>query len=181
MIRAKPTTYKGVRFRSRLEAKWACFFDLAGWRWEYEPIDTEGWVPDFVLQGDAGNTWVEVKPIEWVGQSVDSYIKQARDRPDLTKVWGQDREALILGLYPVPSDYDAPFLGVIANEPDQGADTAVIRAGYHCALDFHAFYGSFAYRIGGQYSGDHHIQQADWGLVGDLWRRAGTLTQWRAA
>ena len=33
-----PTLYGGVRFRSRLEARWAAFFfDVAGWSWEYEP------------------------------------------------------------------------------------------------------------------------------------------------
>jgi hypothetical protein len=31
------TEYAGARFRSRLEARWAAFFDLCGWRWEYEP------------------------------------------------------------------------------------------------------------------------------------------------
>ena len=30
-IKAIPTTYAGVRFRSRLEARWAAFFDLCGW------------------------------------------------------------------------------------------------------------------------------------------------------
>lgn len=31
------TRYKGYRFRSRLEARWAVFFDVLGVRWEYEP------------------------------------------------------------------------------------------------------------------------------------------------
>jgi hypothetical protein len=31
-----PTEYKGVKFRSRLEAKWAVFFDTLGIEWEYE-------------------------------------------------------------------------------------------------------------------------------------------------
>src|SRR5690554_4428220 len=44
------TTYKGINFRSRLEAKWAAFFDLLGWKWEYEPVDLNGWIPDFQLQ-----------------------------------------------------------------------------------------------------------------------------------
>ena len=30
-IAAIPTTYSGVVFRSRLEARWAAFFDLCGW------------------------------------------------------------------------------------------------------------------------------------------------------
>lgn len=48
-ITAHPTKYSGVLFRSRLEARWAAFFDLIDWRWEYEPVDLEGWTPDFRL------------------------------------------------------------------------------------------------------------------------------------
>ena len=33
------TEYKGHLFRSRLEAKWAVFFDEIGVRWEYEKED----------------------------------------------------------------------------------------------------------------------------------------------
>jgi len=63
-IKNIPTTYKGVRFRSRLEATWAAFFDKMGWNWEYEPIDLDGWTPDFVISGELGmNIFVEVKPI----------------------------------------------------------------------------------------------------------------------
>lgn len=32
-----PTMYKGINFRSRLEARWAVFFDTLGIEWEYEP------------------------------------------------------------------------------------------------------------------------------------------------
>lgn len=60
-IAAHPTTYAGVRFRSRLEATWAAFFDLLEWRWEYEPFDLKGWVPDFVIRGTR-NALVEIKP-----------------------------------------------------------------------------------------------------------------------
>lgn len=59
-----PTTYKGIRFRSRLEARWAVFFDLMGWRWDYEPFDTNGWIPDFALT-TRRTILVEVKPIDW--------------------------------------------------------------------------------------------------------------------
>ena len=48
-IRAKPTTYNGRLFRSRLEARWAAYFDLLGWAWEYEPFDLNGWSPDFAI------------------------------------------------------------------------------------------------------------------------------------
>ena len=35
-LKAIDTHYAGHRFRSRLEARWAVFFDTMGWRWEYE-------------------------------------------------------------------------------------------------------------------------------------------------
>lgn len=69
-VKAHPTKYAGVMFRSRLEARWACFFDLAGWRWQYEPIDLPGWSPDFRVEFPCGHSecppshtlLVEIKP-----------------------------------------------------------------------------------------------------------------------
>lgn len=49
-IAAIPTFYEGVRFRSRLEARWAAYADLSGWSWKYEPIDLKGWTPDFLMR-----------------------------------------------------------------------------------------------------------------------------------
>jgi hypothetical protein len=175
MIRARPTTYNSVRFRSRLEAKWAAFFDLAGWAWEYEPVDTDGWVPDFLLRGIDTNTYVEVKPIEWVGQSVHSYERQAAERGDLDKVRESGRLALVLGLYPVPLEYDRPFVGLLLNAPRVGVDFVhAMAAGrsVDCAPDQSDV---------GLLSGVRLTTGAPWSIVGDLWRRASTLTQWRAA
>ena len=61
MTRGIPTTYRGARFRSRLEARWAAMFDLLGWKWTYEPFDAEGYIPDFVIQGPEPFL-VEIKP-----------------------------------------------------------------------------------------------------------------------
>lgn len=36
-FKAVQTEYKGYLFRSRLEARWAVFFDTLGIQWEYEP------------------------------------------------------------------------------------------------------------------------------------------------
>lgn len=59
------TTYRGVRFRSRLEARWAVFFHTLGIPWEYEPerfrqSDGQVYIPDFRLDG---KVFVEVKPL----------------------------------------------------------------------------------------------------------------------
>lgn len=66
-VKAIETKYKGYRFRSRLEARWAVFFDALGVRWEYEPEGFElpsGWyLPDFLLTyADSYKVWAEVKP-----------------------------------------------------------------------------------------------------------------------
>lgn len=69
-MRGIPTTYAGINFRSRAEARWAAFFDQAGWPWQYEPLDIcvtlEGeslirYIPDFMLDFPAGPILVEVK------------------------------------------------------------------------------------------------------------------------
>ena len=36
MTKAIETVYNGYRFRSRLEARWAVFFDALGVKYEYE-------------------------------------------------------------------------------------------------------------------------------------------------
>jgi len=60
------TEYKGYRFRSRLEARWAVFFDRLGMPFLYEPegFDLNGhwYLPDFKC-GVAEGCWVEIKPI----------------------------------------------------------------------------------------------------------------------
>jgi hypothetical protein len=64
-IKAIETRYKGYRFRSRLEARWAVFFDALGIKWEYEKqtyelMDGRGYLPDFYLS--SSDMWIEVKP-----------------------------------------------------------------------------------------------------------------------
>lgn len=64
-IKAIETHYNGMRFRSRLEARWAVFFDAIGIRYEYEPEgytakDGTCYLPDFYLPDE--DVYVEVKP-----------------------------------------------------------------------------------------------------------------------
>jgi hypothetical protein len=70
-IAAIPTVYRGRQYRSRLEARWAAFFDLLEWEHEYEPYDLGKWSPDFLLTLPTGRSWlVEVKPINEFSQYV---------------------------------------------------------------------------------------------------------------
>lgn len=64
-IKAIETTYNGYKFRSRLEARWAVFFDALGIKYEYEPegFEFEGgkrYLPDFFIR--EWDCWVEIKP-----------------------------------------------------------------------------------------------------------------------
>lgn len=62
-IKPIETHYAGCRFRSRLEARWAVFFDTLGIKWEYEAqgynLNGVAYLPDFWLS--EYQTWVEVK------------------------------------------------------------------------------------------------------------------------
>lgn len=68
MVQSIQTTYKGYRFRSRLEARWAVFLDRLGIEWEYEIEgfrlqDGTCYLPDFWLPSFCGfGMYVEVKP-----------------------------------------------------------------------------------------------------------------------
>jgi hypothetical protein len=64
-IKPIETHYKGYRFRSRLEARWAVFFDEMGIKWDYEvegyDLGESGWyLPDFYLK--SFNCFCEIKP-----------------------------------------------------------------------------------------------------------------------
>lgn len=64
-IPAKQTTYRGRRFRSRTEARWAVFFDALGTPWEYEKegfdLFSGSYLPDFGLPQVNIGCWLEVK------------------------------------------------------------------------------------------------------------------------
>jgi hypothetical protein len=64
MIQAIETRYKGYRFRSRLEARWAIFFDALGIKWMYEleglRAGRKFYLPDFYLPDI--KRYIEIKP-----------------------------------------------------------------------------------------------------------------------
>lgn len=80
-FRAITTRYKGYNFRSRLEARWAVFFDHLGIRWDYEPEGFElgnglRYLPDFWLPD--WKMWVEVKPAECDVAAAEKALRLAK-------------------------------------------------------------------------------------------------------
>lgn len=89
-MNAIPTIYNGYKFRSRLEARWAVFFDAMGIEYEYEPEGFYGssglyYLPDFYLSNL--NVYVEVKGLKAFSITYkDGYVKFDNGREDPTKV-----------------------------------------------------------------------------------------------
>ncbi len=79
MMSIKPieTIYNGYRFRSRIEARWAVFFDAAGIVYEYEKegFDLGGlyYLPDFWLP--KFGMWFEVKGAKSKPDEIDKAIR----------------------------------------------------------------------------------------------------------
>ncbi len=105
MIKAIETVYKGYRFRSRLEARWAVFFDALGVKWEYEEEgfivgDGIAYLPDFYLPNN--QIWVEVKGgfdnIDW--HKLISAVDWNRGLPGTDGSFGGSGGLLILGNIP---------------------------------------------------------------------------------
>jgi len=77
-MKAIETRYKGYRFRSRLEARWAVLFDTLKIEYLYESEGFEfenglKYLPDFWLPKQ--KTWVEVKGVEPVATEIEKIDK----------------------------------------------------------------------------------------------------------
>lgn len=75
-IRPRPTIYRGIQMKSRLEARFAAYLDSArvdwpwdageDWPWTYEPMafadETGQYLPDFLVDGGDQRLYIEVRP-----------------------------------------------------------------------------------------------------------------------
>jgi hypothetical protein len=193
-MKAIPTLYKGRNYRSRLEARWAAFFDLLGWHTEYEPIDFNGWIPDFVIY-EAETVYVEVKPITRFPP--DSQIVDEIDNS------GCDKEVLIVGsTVPIQSgligwlrqdlsdvtDSNEPYwiwagaaLGIWAGNETNTEGRRTSKGKRERIFGFCHEEQSFIDRITGFYNGGCHgfCDESDLARLKLLWARAGNQVQWK--
>lgn len=158
-----PTRYRGVMMRSRLEARWAAFFDAMYWRWAYEPIDLAGYIPDFILEFDVGDLLVEVKP-----RHEDLAIAQSK-----IECSGWQREAIVL------VEAETADVGALM-ERDHGHHVWNGATLFRClscgqvsirSADF-----SWMCRVCGAADGNAHVGDFD---PRDAWVAAGNRVQWR--
>jgi hypothetical protein len=188
-IKAHPTKYNGVQYRSRLEARWAAFFDMIGWKHEYEPIDLPGWSPDFLLHGHSSKILVEVKPVYEIPNDIANKINRAMpvmfeevihdygDGRTFTERVYKDRdfECLIVGNAPI-------WLGVgqggsigWLRDYDDWDEAPFIHLG---ELDFCHCNQSYHGRMHGKYDGNWGDEQAAAAIAQRCWSEAGNAVQW---
>ena len=184
-IESIQTIYKERNYRSRLEAKWAAFFDLCGWRYEYEPLDLNGWFPDFALYGDKGNRiLVEVKPLVSFSENVAAKIQGAAEAACMT-----ENELLLLGEGPFRNEYGQWRIGwlldlqswVEGDDPVEFNEWAEAAWGQWKEADKPGFcheWGEYFDRISRLYDGGSY-GAGDPPDPEHLWAKAANLIQWK--
>jgi hypothetical protein len=104
ITRPKPTWYNNYYFRSKLEAKWAVFFDLMKIKWEYEPEpftcdDGSQYTPDFYLPKtylrNTKGVYVEIKPEGFNELGYNQRIASSLKNSQLIVLYGDPIRAII--------------------------------------------------------------------------------------
>lgn len=117
MIQAIETQYRGYRFRSRIEARWAVLFDTIRTAWEYEPdgyaTDHGCYLPDFLI---TNRFFVEVKPTCFLDGSEEEINRDFKRWVDLSHGTGLPLLTLCGG----PGE--ERFGNFILTYPDGGGD-----------------------------------------------------------
>lgn len=181
------TTYRGIEYRSRLEARWAAFFTGLGWTFTYEPFDGDGYIPDFIIHGSAP-LLVEVKPA-----ATDEEYRAATTKSvaGLKHHWGRD--ILIVGLTPTPDMYngfdfgfDAPQAGLLGEQIGPvGNPEWIWQPGHwfrclNCgSIAIHHPEMSFHGRPCGCYKGDNYLGHLGRRTIEDVWANACNDVKWR--
>lgn len=171
-----PTLYNGTEYRSRLESKWACFFDLCGWKHQYEPFDLDGWIPDFVLYGKR-EILVEVKPFSSFEEFDPAKYMKAKLGTEK-----ENNEILLLGstIHKLDDFQDAAFIGWLGEKYDDSEDCfgEAVMNRWNGVYGFIHADGSWEDRITGLYDGDHYLALPPYEEINKLWGRSGNSVKW---
>lgn len=121
-IKAIETQYKGYRFRSRLEARWAIYFDTLGVPWQYEP---EG----FDLTDEAKEMIDVWRSAEVMNQKKDLFESGTEAQLHYFHSWQQDEIEWLIGrlagnkrLFYLPDFYLPSLKKYVEIKPYMGED-----------------------------------------------------------
>jgi hypothetical protein len=167
-MKAIETKYKGYRFRSRLEARWAVFFDALGLEWEYEPegfdLDGDWYLPDFWVpmpnhySGPGAGYWCEIKK---PGEPSETEKRKARN---LARLSGHN--TMILSGSPYPGCVEVWKFCRDGRECNWGRDDDLLSGkliGFYLAYPCGAALASYE---------DERYCAVDWGLAAQKARSA---------
>jgi hypothetical protein len=189
------TTHNGIEYWSRLEARWAAFFDRIGWAHTYEPFDGDGYIPDFLIPGEAPML-VEVKPAVLRAEYLAPVEKATAG---LVKRWQHD--ILIVGAMPFPvwpadspDPQDYPHAGILGEHFDEpngdwctsparpwGFDSGRWHRCRQCGrVAVHHEVLCFRSRPCGHYDGDGYLGKLRAGELARHWAAACNDVKWRA-
>lgn len=119
-IKAIETVYNGYKFRSRLEARWAVFFDAAGIKYEYEPegfelSDGTKYLPDFYLP--EYDWYVEVKPNrDGACKDIERAVDFVGDKIKVLLILGDIPPKTNIDMYHYPVFYYNTLRGEVVEE-----------------------------------------------------------------
>lgn len=174
------TVYGGIEYRSRLEARWAAFMSNIGWDTVYEPFDGDGYIPDFLVQGQRPFL-IEVKPAATLAGYRDAVAKADSG---LASHW--DSDVLIVGASPLPhigadgsSGGDYPALGWFREGGDwwYGRWITCLRCGRFAVYHDQMSYGGRPCWC--ESGGDHHLGAVKTDLIESFWADACNDVKWR--
>jgi hypothetical protein len=174
-MKAIPTLYQGIQMRSRLEAKWASVFDQLGWKWEYEPIDLDGWIPDFVIQTKSIPLLVEIKPVFEFPHAVAKKVSKYCESGEYNVLIGAAR---LMQARHFPENY----FGWLSNdfgwypEDIEGWNGAAPMGPEDGKYGLHTLLGPWDDVIG-DVERKHFIDDDE---LKAIWTRAGNAVQWKA-
>lgn len=180
------THYRGCRFRSRLEARWAVFFDRLGVPWRHEEEGYEGrtarWLPDFYLptlnlhaevkgphspedfrrivdvMSDPTNPWFDV----WPGRGVWGDYGWGMPAAD-----GISYGLLVLGEVPQVRAASRPRHDLLRSSADD--DTVYASTGFFSIMDWGAGIGGQPFfQVAPRYEDIRPPQDREVGLFGAL-------------
>jgi len=164
------TTYNGVRYRSRLEARWADMFVRLQIPVSYEPTDLDFYIPDFLAHFETETVLVEVKG--------ESSFDGLRAHTDKVVRAGWTGDFVILG----DRLLENGGVGLYAelDGPGYVYDRALVLACISCGqVSFVPESGSWRCRRCGANDGAGHTGWLEQSELDAMWAAAGNRVQWK--
>jgi len=158
------------------------FFDLIEWRWTYEPVDVDGYIPDFLIHGPNA-FYVEVGPVLTLAEFQAKAEKADRASTEL------GRDVLVVGISPIADlrlDSGHIAAGLLGEYGTYEGETTLDWAAAPWAwcrtcqrFAIYHGYQSYDHRPCGEAGHDRENPFAGAVQLEDLWAEAGNTVQWR--